>query len=352
MNNYSTQENPIISVVLPVYNAEKYIAEAIDSILNQTFSDFELILIDDGSTDASLTILENYQAIDARIRLFSRENKGLVNTLNEGIDLARGVWLARMDADDIAMPQRFDRQLQHLEQTEADICGAWVSFFGTADKRVLKHPITDEAIKISLLFGSVLAHPTVMMRTELIKSLRYDIAWEKCEDYDLWERADRVGWKMTNIPEVLLLYRQHDTQISTATSIKQQELTQKIRFRRWLFVFESLSLNKAWIDEVLKLREPSAMRSNMDDVDAAFTALLQQSHGEARAAVLDHMTRLYFRAAADCPDIAIRWHQLNRAFGTKLALATILKLWLLSLLKFNSNGKAFSILKRLYFRTR
>ncbi len=348
----SEKTAPIISVALPVYNGERYLAQAIDSILAQTHVDFELIIIDDGSTDASLDILRNYEKRDARIRLIYRENKGLVVTLNEIIDLARGIWIARMDQDDIALPQRFEKQLQWLEQTGADICGSWMQFFGTSDQRILKHPCSDAAIKITLLFGSPLAHPTVFMKTELIKKLRYDAVWEKAEDYDLWERADHVGWKMTNIPEILLLYRQHDTQMSTATSIKQQELAQKIRFRRWLFVFESLSLNKAWIDEVLKLREPSAMRSNMDDVDAAFTALLQQSHGEARAVVLDHMTRLYFRAAADCPDIAIRWHQLNRTFGAKLALATILKLWLLSLLKFNSNGKAFSILKHIYFRKR
>lgn len=352
MNNYSTQENPIISVVLPVYNAEKYIAEAIDSILSQTFSDFELIVINDGSTDASLTILQSYQDIDARIRLFSRENRGLVNTLNEGIDLARGVWLARMDADDIAMPQRFEKQLQWLEQTNSDICGSWVQFFGSSDQRTLRHPCSDDAIKMSLLFGSPFAHPTMLMKNELIKKLRYDPVWDKAEDYDLWERAGRAGWKMTNIPEVLLSYRQHEAQISSATSIKQQELTQKIRYRRWVFVFESLNLNKTWVAEVLKLREFSVIKSNMDVVDAAFTALLEQTQGEARATVLDHMTRLYYRATADCPDIALRWHRLNRTFGTELGLTTVLKLWLLSMLKFNSDSKAFSFLKQIYFRTR
>jgi glycosyltransferase involved in cell wall biosynthesis len=348
----SEKTAPIISVALPVYNGERYLSEAIDSILAQTFVDFELIIIDDGSTDASLDILRDYEKRDARIRLIYRENSGLVMTLNEIIDLARGIWIARMDQDDIAMPQRFEKQMQWLEQTGVDICGSWVQFFGVSGQRILKHPCSDAAIKMNLLFGSPLAHPTVFMKTELIKNLRYDPVWDKAEDYDLWERADRDGWKMTNIPEVLLLYRQHDAQISTATSIKQKELTQKIRFRRWLFVFESLNLNKVWIDEVLKLRESPAIKSNMDDVDSAFTALLQQSHAEARETVLDHMTRLYFRAAADCPDIAIRWYKLNRIFGTKLALSTVLKLWLLSLLKFNPNGKAFSFLKHIYFRTR
>jgi glycosyltransferase involved in cell wall biosynthesis len=335
---------------LPVHNAEKYISTAINSILTQTVTDFELIIINDGSTDDSLDIIKSYQLIDTRIRLFSQENKGLVTSLNNGINFAKGVWIARMDADDIALPQRFEKQLQWLEQTGADICGSWVQFFGTSDKRILKHPCSDAAIKMNLLFGSPLAHPTVFMKTNLIKELRYDPNWDKAEDYDLWERADRAGWKMTNIPEVLLLYRQHDAQISTLTSSKQQELTQKIRYRRWAFIFESLNLNQSWTHEVLKLRENPANKSNMDEVDSAFQALLEHSKGESRATVLDHMTRLYFRAAPDCPDIALRWHKLNKNFGTKFELSTILKLWSLSILKVNPNGNAFSYFKKIYFR--
>ncbi len=351
MNN-STTENPKISVILPVHNAEKYIAAAINSILTQTVTDFELIIINDGSTDATLDIIKSYQLIDARIRLFSQENKGLVTSLNNGINSAKGVWIARMDADDIALPQRFEKQLQWLEQTGADICGSWVQFFGTSDKRILKHPCSSSAIKMNLLFGSPLAHPTVFMRTHLIKELRYDPNWDKAEDYDLWERADRAGWKMTNIPEILLLYRQHDAQISILTSNKQQELTQKIRYRRWAFIFESLNLNQSWIHEVLKLRETPVNNSSMDQVDSAFQALLEHSQGESRATVLDHMTRLYFRAASNCPDIALRWHKLNKAYGTKFEISTIFKLWLLSVLKVNSNSKTFSYFKKIYFRTK
>jgi glycosyltransferase involved in cell wall biosynthesis len=221
--------SPSISVVLPVYNGEKYIAEALDSILSQTFTDFELIVINDGSRDDSLKILQEYQQKDSRIFVLSRENKGAVTSQNEGIALARGTWIARMDHDDIALPHRFERQLQQLEQTGADICGSWVQFFGTADKRILKHPETDEAIKVALLFGSAFAHPTVMMRTAFAKQLLYNTCFEKCDDYDLWERAARAGWVMTNVPEVLLRYRLHESQISTKSAHEQQRLTQIVR---------------------------------------------------------------------------------------------------------------------------
>lgn len=341
------QDSPIISVVLSAYNAEKYVREAVQSILAQTFTNFELIIINDGSTDGTLSILENIREHDPRVTLISRENKGLVASLNEAVDLARGKWIARMDADDIALPNRFERQLVWLDQTGADICGSWVRFFGTADKRILKHPQSDEAIKMMLLFGSPFAHPTVVMKTELVKRLRYDKAWEKCEDYDLWERAARAGWKMTNVPEVLLMYRQHEAQISTATSTKQQELTQKVRRRYWEHVSGSMELRKEWIDEVLKLREPSAPKPNMDDVDAAIAKLLESNSGEARAVIFDHATRLYFRAAAYCPDVATRWGRLNREFGKSFALGIKLKLRVLSVLKIKPDSALFVNLKKI-----
>lgn len=336
---------PLISVALPVYNGEKYLEEAIDSILAQTCADFELIIIDDGSTDDSLKILREYEKRDSRIHLISRENKNLVATLNQIISLARGKWIARMDQDDIALPHRFARQLEWLEQTEADICGSWVQFFGTADKRILKHPQSDSAIKTEMFFGCPFAHPSVMMKASLAKLLPYDDAWEKCEDYDLWERAARAGWRMTNVPETLLRYRQHAAQISSATWYKQQELTQKIRHRYWTFNAEKMGLQEAWVAEVLKLREPSPSEVNMDAVDATFMELLQHNNGEARATIFDHATRLYFRAAADCPSIAARWGELNKKFGDGFAFGTKIKLQSIRLLRIRPNSYLFNCLK-------
>ena len=340
---------PLISVVLPVYNGEKYLAEAIDSILAQTFTNFELIIIDDGSTDNSLAILKQYQDLDGRVRLIARENRNLATTLNDMIYLARGVWVARMDQDDIALPHRFERQLRWLEQTGADICGSWVKFFGSTDKRIIKHPQTDQAAKMELLFTAPFAHPSVMMKTDLAKKLRYDKSWEKAEDYDLWERAAHAEWKMTNVPEVLLLHRQHAAQISTITSNQQQLLTQKIRRRYWAFVFNSMQLPQNWIEEVMKIREPSSPKPNMEVVDSAFNELLLRNQGEAREMIFDHATRLYFRVAAFCPDAVDRWSKLNKNFGFGFAIGIKLKLWLLSVLRIRSDSDAFRCLKKYYF---
>lgn len=339
---------PLISVALPVYNGEKYLAEAINSILSQTFANFELIIIDDGSTDRSIQVLRDFEKRDARIRLIARENRNLSTTLNDIIHLARGKWIARMDQDDIAMPQRFEHQLLWLQKNNADICGSWIKLFGTADTRILKHALTDEGIKMELLFGAPFAHPTVMMKKELAQQLLYDKTWEKCEDYDLWERAARANWKMTNVPEVLLKYRQHGAQISTSTFNKQQELTQAVRLRYWQYTFDAMKLDRTLAAEVIKLREPSPPKFDMDKIDLAFFELLDRSFGEAREIIFDHMTRLYFRAAAYCPDTIVRWNRLNHRFGIGPAWGVKLKLLALSILRIRPNSAIFTRLKSYY----
>lgn len=339
---------PRISVVLPVYNGNKYLAEAIDSILAQTYSDFELIMIDDGSTDGSEKILGKYEKADARVRVILRENRGLASTLNDSIDLACGEWIARMDQDDIALPYRFERQLEWLEKTGADIAGSWVRRFGTFDKRIVKLHQSDEAIKMEMMFCSPFAHPSVMMRTSLIKCLRYDSVWDKAEDYDLWERAAEAGWKMTNVPEVLLLYRVHLDQISTQTSNRQQQLSQDIRRRYWGFVFHTSGLNKKWIDEVLKVFESSPSNIDIDVVDKVVIQLLRHSHGESRGVVFNHVTRLYIRLAAICPDVVLKWEKLNREFGIEAGGRAKVILWLLRCLRIRVDGALFRKLRKLY----
>jgi glycosyltransferase involved in cell wall biosynthesis len=339
---------PLISVVLPVYNGEQYLDEAINSILAQTFTDFELIIIDDGSTDGSLAVLQKYQGLDARIRLLARENRSLATTLNDAINIARGAWIARMDQDDIAFPHRFERQIEWLGKTGADITGSWVQRFGTSDKRVVRLQPSDEAIKMEMLFCSPFAHPTVMMRTELASRLRYDSAWEKAEDYDLWERAAEAGWKMTNVPEVLLLYRVHATQISSKTLNRQQQLGLGIRRRYWMFVFNSKKLNQKWIDAVLEIFESPHSEIDMDAVDAAFMGLLESCDGLSREVVFNQATRIYFRAAANCKNIVSRWSNLNRQFGKGGGAATKIKLSMFRWFRIRTDGDLFRQLRKLY----
>ncbi len=346
--------DPLISVVLPVFNGAAHIHAAVRSILDQTFDDFELIVINDGSVDETLKILQTIQITDSRLIVMSRENRGLAHSLNEGIGAARGCWIARMDADDFAEPNRFELQVQWLTETGADICGSWVKFFGASDTRVLRHPASDAAIKAEILFGAPFAHPSVMMRAALAKQLPYDPAWEKCEDYDLWERAARAGWQMTNVPAVLLHYRQHPSQISSAFSICQQQLSQKIRLRYWKYFLASTGIEKTHCaNEVMKLREPVPMAVDMEKVDSLFQALLASAQSEEQDTIFHHMTKLYLRGAAGCPSTVLRWSKLNQKYGRGLGLSVKIQIVLLSLFRIHPDSASITKVKKAYsyFRT-
>lgn len=196
-----------ISVISAVYNSEAYLREAVESVLNQRFRDFEWIIVNDCSTDNSIAIIESYQ--DPRIRILHNEkNQGLAASLNKAIQHSQGEYLLRMDTDDICRPDRFEKQVAFMEQhPEISIAGSWVQLFGEW-KGTWKTARTYEEIKVRLLFNSALAHPSVIMRRKdmLENGLTYNEELRKAQDYDLWVRAaEKV--KLANIPEVLLEYR-------------------------------------------------------------------------------------------------------------------------------------------------
>lgn len=342
-----TSQLPTISVVLPVYNGAKYLAEALDSILEQSYSDFELIVIDDGSTDESLSILEDYQRQDSRLRLISRENRDLATTLNESIDMARGEWVARMDQDDIALPHRLESQLLWLKKSGADIAGSWVKCFGSWDQRTTKAYRTDQAIKVDMLFKSPFVHPSVMMRTSLVRSLRYDRAAEKAEDYDLWVRAAQAGWIMTNVPEVLLLYRKHSTQISTMSSARQLRVAGEVQARYWASLRDTYQLEQRQVQEVLNLIG-SSRRPEMDIVDAVMERLLRANHGEARLAMLDNVSRFYLRVAGNVPDAGARWSRLQHAHGSGVTVLDRIKMWVATVVGIRYGGTLFDFVKKMH----
>jgi len=214
--------NPLISVVLPTYNVSLYIKEAIDSILNQTIQDFEIILIDDGSTDKTVTIIEAID--DVRIRIIKKPiNKGLIDSLNIGFKAAKGKYIARMDGDDISLPTRFEKQLHVLENNpEIQVCGCWLQSFG-ANSRIIKHKEFHAEIKAQLLLGNSMSLGAVMLSRDAFKNYTFDATKIHVEDYDFWART---AWdcKMNNIQEVLYLYRFHEEQVSNVyNKVQKQE---------------------------------------------------------------------------------------------------------------------------------
>lgn len=220
---------PLLTVLMPVYNGEKYLYEAIESIQNQTFNDFEFIIINDGSTDNTARILESYRRQDNRIRVYDQSNQGLAASLNRGLNLARGIYIARMDADDISLPERFTEQVMFMEKhPEIGVCGTWVSNIGELSCKPWTPPIDDATIRCQLLFNVPLVHPSVMMRRSLFTDfgLLYP-DYPHAEDYALWAQAS-LYTKFANIPQILLSYRHHDCQVGQVYRVAQVISTKNV----------------------------------------------------------------------------------------------------------------------------
>lgn len=215
-------EKPTVSVLMPVFNAACFLPDAIESILVQTFDHFELIIIDDGSTDGSLDVVKKFD--DSRIRLISLEkNGGVIAALNLGLQLARGAYLARMDADDIAFPLRLEKQIDFFEDNPDVGClGTNFQWLGEPFEKSWVQYYDAENIKISLLFGCGLCHPTVMLRMDEIRRhhLTYPTIYPHAEDYGFWVELSRY-MQIANLPEPLLYYRRHEGQVSNTKSIIQ-----------------------------------------------------------------------------------------------------------------------------------
>ncbi len=220
---------PLVTVLMPVYNGEKYLREAIESILNQTFTDFEFLIINDGSTDHTEEIILSYN--DERIKYVKNEtNLRLIATLNKGLDLAKGKYIARMDADDISLPERLEKQVAFMEFNHSiGVLGTWVTTSGL-DKNydiLFKKGVAN--IRFELFFHNYLHHPTVMLRSEVLrKSALYYDDFLHAEDYAFWIKL-ATHTQIDIYPEILLKYRLHNSNISEVHKDFQLQQTSEIR---------------------------------------------------------------------------------------------------------------------------
>jgi hypothetical protein len=253
---------PLVSVVLPIYNCEDYLVAAIESILGQSFHSFEFIIIDDGSKDRSAEVIKGFQ--DERIRIIHQPNQGLAATLNRGIAMARGQYIARQDQDDLSYPERLARQVAHMEaHPDCVLLGTWAQIL-EVDRpvdRFHRHPVDDAVLRYLMLFNNPFVHSSVMLRKEAVLQVggyTTDPARQPPEDFELWSRLSRVG-QVANIGEVLLAYREIPGSMSRVGPSP---------FRRRLITICAENL-------------AAAVRVFPDDPDVVAIAAL--THGEAEA---------------------------------------------------------------------
>ncbi len=271
---------PAISVLLPVFNAERYLGAALESVLAQTFTDFECVVVDDGSTDTSPTILAQYAAHDGRIRIIRQANLGIVAALNRGLAECRAPLVARMDADDICHPSRLAVQIAFLQTHPAVVAVGTAFRVIHANGRpgpVLQNPISHDAIVRALQQRSCLAHPTVMMRkATVLEAGGYREPLRHAEDYDLWARlADKH--RLANLRACLLDYRVHPQQVSWEQAETQAIRTLAVRalaVQRRAHALDSLTADCVVDQTFLETLGVSSQQLE----DAVFSALLGRLH--------------------------------------------------------------------------
>ncbi len=236
---------PKISVIMSVYNGEKYLAEAIESVRSQTFKDWELIAVDDCSADNTKKILDKYSELDSRIKVYPNEvNMKLPSSLNKALALAKGKYIVRMDADDICLADRFEKQYEFMESNpEVDLSscrfmtlkGDTVSSGGGGGR------CDSEAVKALLLFTNPILHPGVIAKSDIMKKMKYDTSLTCTEDLELWTRYAAENYKMEIQDEYLMLYRIHDKQITGTTLERQHGEVTAIQRKYYSILLEAMS---------------------------------------------------------------------------------------------------------------
>jgi glycosyltransferase involved in cell wall biosynthesis len=246
---------------MPVYNGELYIEEAITSHQNQTFSDFELIILNDNSSDKTVSIIERLRLGDNRIILLNKiKNEGPANLRNEGIDMAQTEFIAFLDADDVAMPTRFEKQINLLiNNPNLGLCGTWFTIFGNVNEKIIKHSIKHDDLKVQFLSSCGIGNSTVMLRKSMLGDLRFENKFIPAEDYGLWTKFI-AKHEFCNIPESLVRYRWHSENISQ-TKEKNLRIAEETIKRRQLelLILPAINLDSIYFVNAVSLKRKQSI---------------------------------------------------------------------------------------------
>ncbi len=259
---------PLISVIMAVYNCERFVADAIQSILSQSEANFEFIIIDDGSTDGTAVILSEWAGRDERIRLLSGAHGGPSHARNLGLAASCGDYVAHMDADDIALPGRFRQQLAMMNETGVEVCGCCARSFGGA-ARLWLYPEHHEAICKELLIANALMHATLMLRGDLARAHPYDETLWNLEDYELLTRL-AISARLGNVQQVLYLWRSHAGQTHIMLKSTARETLRRTRRVYMLARYPQMED----YERLLQLADQSAFE-RLEDLEQAGECLLR-----------------------------------------------------------------------------
>lgn len=276
-----SKEKIMISVIMPTYNTPiQILSQAVESILNQTYTNFEFIIINDCSTDNTLEYLHSLK--DSRIKIVTNnKNLGITASLNIGLKMAQGEYIARMDSDDISLPKRFEKQLDYMEKNQnVIVCGTWIKAFGNAEYISKRNIPEKEYLRSSFLFGNIygLCHPTAFFRTEMLR--KYKIKYDEehlptAQDYGMWVECSKYG-AIKNLEEILLYYRVHNGQISIAKKELQKQCTMYVQKKQLQYLVDNLD------EEMLKKHFKIYIENNVTKEMKQWFAILIKKNREKK----------------------------------------------------------------------
>lgn len=264
-----------VTVLMPVYNGEMYLREAIDSILHQTFTDFEFLIINDGSIDNSEAIILSYE--DSRIRYEKNEsNLKLITTLNKGIDLANGKYIVRMDADDISNPDRIEKQVAFLEKNpEVGISGSWFTAFGDVQESLCKYKENHQEILFKMFYQCHFCHPSLIIRKKVFDDMKspFNTHYIHAEDYELYFQLSKK-WKFHNLQESLLKYRIHNSSVSKQHEDIQNANSIKIKKLFFSRILTNISKDELHAFEALNYQNYKAITLSFDKMKLLLESMI------------------------------------------------------------------------------
>jgi len=338
---------PLLSVIIPCFNAEKWILDSIRSLSEQTYKNFEILVFDDGSTDNSLHLLNEASRNNSSIKVLSSpENKGIVFALNSLVAQSQGEYIARMDADDISHPQRLELQLSHIQDRNVDLCGSWFREFGQGIPRACRWPISHQALEASLLFQNSICHPTIMGKRCVFEEFKYREEFKLAEDYDFFCRAIKK-FTLGNLPIPLLNYRRHAAQATQAQKESMEMITKKIRQAALNNIGVFPNEKELVIHNMIRSPE-SISGENLESIEKWLLFLMgRRQSADFNLAIANQWIRACIRAAPAGSQMRRKYFSspLNAQSGA--SLLTHLDIIILSILRLEYGSEMFKFLRRI-----
>lgn len=341
------EKTPLISVIVPMFNSKKWVEQSLCSLLAQSYANFEIIVYDDGSTDNGLDVIKRLKDKKNRIRIIhSDRNQGIVTALNTLIRESTGEYIARMDADDIAHPNRLEKQVNFMLAESADLCGSWFKEIGQGLRRVTRWPTTHEALEAAFLFQNSICHPTAIARRCVFDDFPYRNNFSLAEDYDFFLRAIQK-YKLANVPEALLSYRRHSAQATQSKRDQMEAITESLRINALNSIGIHPTNEQARIHNLIRAPHSITSIQDLNAVETWLFSLLNHSKSpDFNSVIANQWIRACIRSAPLGFDMFRKFLSSDLLAFTRVNLQTKIDIAAIAALHLKYNSSIFRALRR------